>query len=702
MTSEIQNFENEKKSSENIIGYSALSNESFHPSFFSENSQFSATDLPFNFGERYRLEKKLGGGGFGEVYLAFDNSLNISVALKLIRNNWLKEYSPYYFDCFHKEAKNLALLSERLNNSLVCNIYDYGIINGQPYMTLKYFSYGDLNKKIQSKQKGQLVNPRFVAIIVKQIAGVLGDIHRVNMIHHDLKPANILIDQNGRPVISDFGLSKVIGKPTGASGCTPSYASPQQLNRDLEHISDDIYSLGVILYELIAGDNFKIGNQFPPTDCFDKKTNELFNKIINKATAVERCDRYANMEEFSKDLDNIAPGNDIGTSNEPYFLTKIAPKLIRFTYIGPGSMAPSFTDIPDRLFLNVGNSLRPGVIDHHQNNDRSVSTANLIINNEKFVVASVNPYRKPDDPFFIVLSENISFDSVISVYLALNLLQSYKLPEGVDLLAKYVDLIDMGHHGKNKYSLYCAFILLQNIQFKKNSDNNDWRTTFIKKFLPVVEYALKEQKKHGIPISDVDVFSCPRLFSAKEKKMFVDDQKRYESKLNNPDTKPNILKLRLPSDLGGSEKADSLLVRDVQNQNDKDRVIFFKDWARTDSTRAPEKNGFIALSVYHSPEKGINARCIISVRPDSNLNLRGLGLILEKAESEKRKKHFGGIDNRVIDLISGKHKTPRVGYANSDPWYDGRGHGFTIIDSPRDGTFLSAEEIEEIFIKYGS
>ena len=184
--------------------------------------------------------------------------------------------------------------------------------------------------------------------------------------------------------------------------------------------------------------------------------------------------------------------------------------------------------------------------------------------------------------------------------------------------------------------------------------------------------------------------------------MIVDDQKRYEAKLINPNSKPKTLKLRLHSDLGGSEIVDSLLVRDVQNQNDKDRVIFFKDWARTDSTRAPDKNGFVALSVFHSAEQGVNARCIISVRPDSNLNLRGLGALLEKAESEKRKNHFHGIDDRVTDLVSGKPKTPRTGYSNSDPWYDGRGHGFTIIDTPRDGTFLSPEEIEDILIKYGS
>ena len=421
MTSEPENSDNEKNSSVDIFPSSDLSDWSNSPSSFQDCSQFSTTDFPVTFGERYRLDKKLGGGGFGEVYLAYDTTLEIVVALKLIKIKWLKGDGHRFLEYFLSEARKLALLSANLNNPLVCNIYEYGIINEQPYMTLRYLPSGDLSKKIKSKQKGQTVNPRYVAIIVKQIARVLADIHRVGIIHHDLKPANILMDQNGRPVISDFGLSKMIGKPWGSSGYTPGYASLQQEYGESEHISDDIYSLGVILYELIAGNNIKLGSRFFLIDCFDKNTNSQFDNIIAKATEEKRCDRFSNMEEFAEELDKMVVGNDIGTSHEPYFLTPIDPELIRFTYVGPGSMAPSFIDIPDRLFLNVGNALRPGVIDHHQNHGCNISSTNLVINNAEFVAASVNPLRKHDDPFFIVLSENLSFDGIMAVYVALNL-----------------------------------------------------------------------------------------------------------------------------------------------------------------------------------------------------------------------------------------------------------------------------------------
>ena len=279
MTSELENSDSKKNSSVDIFSSNDLSDWSNSPSFFQDCSQFSTTDFPVTFGERYRLDKKLGGGGFGEVYLAYDTTLEIVVALKLIKIKWLNDDGHRFSEYFLSEARKLALLSANLNNPLVCNIYDYGIINDQPYMTLRYFSSGDLRKKIKSKQKGQTVNPRYVAIIVKQIASVLADIHRIGIIHHDLKPANILMDQNGRPVISDFGLAKMIGKPRGLTGSTPGYASLQQQNGESEHISDDIYSLGVILFELIAGEVNRYELPFPSINCFARITHINFVSI---------------------------------------------------------------------------------------------------------------------------------------------------------------------------------------------------------------------------------------------------------------------------------------------------------------------------------------------------------------------------------------------------------------------------------------
>ena len=115
---------------------------------------------------------------------------------------------------------------------------------------------------------------------------------------------------------------------------------------------------------------------------------------------------------------------------------------------------------------------------------------------------------------------------------------------------------------------------------------------------------------------------------------------------------------------------------------------------------APGGEGILALSVFMTETPRDPRRCILSVTPDSGASLRGLAGLLDEAESERRRQVYGE-DDRVIDPATGSRKPPRAGYDNADPWYDGRAHGFTIVDSPRSGTLLTADEIEQIFVKFG-
>jgi hypothetical protein len=93
-------------------------------------------------------------------------------------------------------------------------------------------------------------------------------------------------------------------------------------------------------------------------------------------------------------------------------------------------------------------------------------------------------------------------------------------------------------------------------------------------------------------------------------------------------------------------------------------------------------------------------RAILSVTPDSKASLRGLGGLLDRAEAERRRQVFGA-DDRVADPATGARKVPRPGYDNADPWYDGRAHGYTIVDSPRAGTMLTPGEMELLFLRFG-
>ena len=201
-------------------------------------------------------------------------------------------------------------------------------------------------------------------------------------------------------------------------------------------------------------------------------------------------------------------------------------------------------------------------------------------------------------------------------------------------------------------------------------------------------------------LPSVDALACPDLFDEDDRRDILADVERYHRKLADPTTRARIVRLSLPGQFGGRVELDTLLVRDVQNLDDPERCIFFKDWARSDRDRSPGGEGFLGLSVFMTESPRSPRRCILSVTPDSGASLRGLAALLDAAESERRRQVYGE-DDRVIDPATGADKPPRAGYDNADPWYDGRAHGFTIVDSPRSGTFLTAEEIESLFSRYG-
>ena len=115
---------------------------------------------------------------------------------------------------------------------------------------------------------------------------------------------------------------------------------------------------------------------------------------------------------------------------------------------------------------------------------------------------------------------------------------------------------------------------------------------------------------------------------------------------------------------------------------------------------AGESPGFVALCIFQSEGIDHIRRCILSVTPESGASLEGLGELLDNAESERRIE-VHGVDNRVQDPVRGEPLEPRPGYRNADPWYDGRSHHYTILDSPRSGTLLTVEEIERLFLRFG-
>jgi TIR domain len=385
-------------------------------------------------------------------------------------------------------------------------------------------------------------------------------------------------------------------------------------------------------------------------------------------------------------------------------LPRVARDRIRFDFVGFGESARDVLEGSDHVWLDVGNELRVGVVDQHHLAAYLRSTTSLVVAHGDLVRRAVNPDRRDDAPFTIVMHEQPDLDAVAATCLSIALLTTGELPSAAPALARYMDDIDQGLLGlsiDSPFSMYAAYAVIAHrfAQRAWRAPIDRWRKT-VEEGVELVDSVLEALAQGEQGILDIDAFRCPGLFGPSDRQIVDEDIERYRKKLSEPRTCARKLALRLPGQLGGTREVPALLVRDVQGASDPDRVIFFKDWARSDRDVSPEHQGFVGLSMFQSESDAGPRRCILSVRPDSRTSLRGLGEALDRAESEARTRAYG-VDDRVEDPRTHETKVPRPGYQNADPWYDGRAHAYTIIDAPRSGTQLTADEIEQIFIDFG-
>ncbi len=195
---------------------------------------------------RYRIIGKLGRGGMGEVYRADDLTLGQTVALKFLPEKLAAH--PRAMEAFLAEVR----IARQINHPNVCAVYDIGEIDGQRFISMEYVDGEDLSSLLRrigrySKDKA--------AEIARQICAGLAAAHDGGVLHRDLKPANIMIDGRGRVRITDFGLAAPVGQVDGAHirDGTPAYMAPEQLSGLEVTPKSDIYSLGLVLYELFTG-----------------------------------------------------------------------------------------------------------------------------------------------------------------------------------------------------------------------------------------------------------------------------------------------------------------------------------------------------------------------------------------------------------------------------------------------------------------
>lgn len=208
-------------------------------------------NLPERFG-RYRILQQIGRGGMGAVYLAHDTQLDRRVALKI--PHFTPEESPLAKERFYREARAAAAF----HHPHLCPVFDVGEIDGILYLTMPFLEGEPLSRRIQP---GKPWPQNQAVACVRLLALALNEAHGAGVVHRDLKPSNVLVNKRGEMVIMDFGLARrtraddVRVTQSGAVLGTPAYMSPEQVagETDVVGASSDIYSLGVILFELLCG-----------------------------------------------------------------------------------------------------------------------------------------------------------------------------------------------------------------------------------------------------------------------------------------------------------------------------------------------------------------------------------------------------------------------------------------------------------------
>src|ERR1700693_744790 len=195
---------------------------------------------------RYRIIALLGKGGMGEVYRADDLTLGQPVALKFLPDEAARD------EALLERFKNEVRIARRVSHPNVCRVYDVGDVEGHTFFTMEYVDGEDLASLL--RRIGRLPEDKALDI-ARQLCAGLSAAHTKGVLHRDLKPANIMLDGRGQVVVTDFGLAGVADQIQGAevrSG-TPAYMAPEQLAGKEVSTRSDIYSLGLVLYEVFTG-----------------------------------------------------------------------------------------------------------------------------------------------------------------------------------------------------------------------------------------------------------------------------------------------------------------------------------------------------------------------------------------------------------------------------------------------------------------
>ena len=274
------------------------------------------------FAGRYRLERKLGGGGMADVWLAEDQELGRKVAIKMLHDRYAND--TQFVERFRREATHAAGLS----HPNVVSIFDRGEAGGSYFIVMEYVEGRTLKELIVTR--GPCPVP--VAISYeRQVLAALRYAHRNGIVHRDIKPHNVLVDHEGRVKVADFGIARAGSSQMTEAGSiigTAQYLSPEQARGAPVDESSDLYSTGILLFELLTGKvpftgetpveiAMKHLSQVPPApSSIRSEVPHDLDLVVVRALAKEPADRYRSAKEMDRDLELVGRGDAVGPETE--------------------------------------------------------------------------------------------------------------------------------------------------------------------------------------------------------------------------------------------------------------------------------------------------------------------------------------------------------------------------------------------------
>ncbi len=274
------------------------------------------------FAGRYRLERKLGGGGMADVWLAEDQELGRKVAIKMLHDRYAND--TQFVERFRREATHAAGLS----HPNVVSIFDRGEAGGSYFIVMEYVEGRTLKELIVTR--GPCPVPVAISY-VRQVLAALRYAHRNGIVHRDIKPHNVLVDHEGRVKVADFGIARAGSSQMTEAGSiigTAQYLSPEQARGAPVDESSDLYSTGILLFELLTGKvpftgetpveiAMKHLSQVPPApSSIRSEIPHDLDLVVLRALAKEPADRYRSAKEMDRDLALVGRGDAVGPETE--------------------------------------------------------------------------------------------------------------------------------------------------------------------------------------------------------------------------------------------------------------------------------------------------------------------------------------------------------------------------------------------------